>query len=69
MYSYITEELQALTEQRSQALSQQLSGFGVASGRIEAKGLGSSLPVAPNTTVANRAKNRRVHLILVPTVN
>ena len=63
------EELQALTEQRSQALSQQLSGFGVASGRIEAKGLGSSLPVAPNTTVANRAKNRRVHLILVPTVN
>ena len=63
------DELLALTQQRSALLSQQLASFGVADGRMEAKGLGSSLPVAPNTTNANRAKNRRVHLILVPSVN
>jgi outer membrane protein OmpA-like peptidoglycan-associated protein len=62
------EELQSLTDQRSRALSEKLTGFGVASGRVEAKGLGATLPVAPNTTNANRAKNRRVQLILVPAV-
>lgn len=62
------EELQTLTELRSRALSEKLTGFGVASGRVEAKGLGATLPVAPNTTNANRAKNRRVQLILVPAV-
>lgn len=62
------EELQSLTEQRSRALSGKLTGFGVSGERIEAKGLGATLPVAPNTTNANRAKNRRVQLILVPAV-
>jgi outer membrane protein OmpA-like peptidoglycan-associated protein len=36
--------------------------------RIEAKGLGAALPVAPNSTNANRAKNRRVQIILVPSI-
>lgn len=62
------EELQSLTDQRAQALSGRLSGFGVASDRIQAKGMGATLPVAPNTTNVNRAKNRRVQLILVPAV-
>ncbi|MBV9215406.1 MAG: flagellar motor protein MotD, partial [Acidobacteria bacterium] len=38
--------------------------LGVQEGRIVAKGFGASVPVAPNTTVVNRAKNRRVQLIL-----
>lgn len=62
------EELANLTQQRSQAISERLSTFGVAGSRIEAKGFAATIPVAPNTTNANRAKNRRVQLILVPTI-
>jgi outer membrane protein OmpA-like peptidoglycan-associated protein len=62
------DELTALTQQRSQAIGDRLAGFGVAGTRIEAKGFAASIPVAPNTTNANRAKNRRVQLILVPTI-
>ena len=62
------EELTSLTQQRSQAISDRLAGFGVAGSRIEAKGFAATIPVAPNTTNANRAKNRRVQLILVPTI-
>ena len=61
-------ELAGLTQQRSQAIGQRLAGFGIAGSRIEAKGLAAGIPVAPNTTNANRAKNRRVQLILVPTI-
>lgn len=60
------EELQSLTQQRAQALADKLASFGVETGRIEAKGFGASIPVAPNTTNANRAKNRRVEIILAP---
>lgn len=62
------DELNALTQQRSLAISERLSGFGIAGSRMEAKGFAASIPVAPNTTNANRAKNRRVQLILVPTI-
>lgn len=62
------EELMSLTQQRSQAISERLAGFGVAGDRIEAKGFAASIPAAPNTTNANRAKNRRVQVILVPTI-
>lgn len=62
------EELAGLTQQRSQAIGQRLAGFGVADSRIEAKGLAAGIPVAPNTTNLNRAKNRRVQLILVPNI-
>ena len=62
------EELMALTQQRSQAISERLAGFGVAADRVEAKGFAGTIPVAPNTTNANRAKNRRVQIILVPTI-
>lgn len=65
----LADELQAVTQQRSQAISDRLSGLGVAAGRIEAKGMGATLPVAPNTTNANRARNRRVQLILIPSIN
>ncbi len=61
------EELAALTQQRSQAIGDRLTGFGVPAARIEAKGFAASIPVAPNSTNANRAKNRRVQVILVPT--
>lgn len=63
-----SEELAGLTQQRSQAIGERLTGFGVAGSRIEARGLAAGIPVAPNTTNVNRAKNRRVQLILVPNI-
>ena len=62
------EELSALTDQRARSIAERLVGFGVANGRIETKGMGATLPVAPNTTNVNRVKNRRVNLILVPNI-
>ena len=63
-----SEELGSLTEQRARLIADRLSGFGVTNTRIEVKGMGATLPVAPNTTNANRAKNRRVNVILVPNI-
>ena len=63
------EELQTLTQERAQGLMDKLMASGVAQDRFaEAKGYGATLPVAANTTNANRAKNRRVQIILTPNV-
>lgn len=58
------ETIQALTDGRARAVSSRFSTAGVAGDRLSAKGLGASLPIAPNTTVKNRAKNRRVLVVL-----
>jgi outer membrane protein OmpA-like peptidoglycan-associated protein len=60
------EELQTLTQERAQAIADKVVSSGANQDRIEAKGLGATLPVAANTTVANRAKNRRVEIVLTP---
>ncbi len=62
-------ELESLTIQRSRAIAERLSQLGVSETRIEPRGLGASLPVAPNTTNAQKAKNRRVQMILVPSIS
>jgi outer membrane protein OmpA-like peptidoglycan-associated protein len=62
------DELQILTQERAQALMDKLAASGVTQNRIEAKGLGASLPVSPNTTNASRAKNRRVQVLLVQSI-
>ncbi len=62
------DELQTLTQERAQALMDKLAASGVAQNRIEAKGFGASLPISPNTTNVSRAKNRRVQLLLIPTI-
>ncbi|MFN0279557.1 MAG: OmpA family protein [Pyrinomonadaceae bacterium] len=59
------EAIQTLTDKRSYAVADKLTSLGVAEGRIVAKGFGASLPVAPNTTAANRAKNRRLQIVLI----
>lgn len=61
-----TDDLQVLTQERAQAIADKLMSVGVDQNRIEVKGLGASVPVAPNTTAVNRAKNRRIEVILVP---
>lgn len=61
-----TEELQALTDQRAQIVADKIAASGVAQARIEQKGFGANLPIVPNTTLANRAKNRRVVVVISP---
>jgi len=60
------DELQTLTQERAQAIVDKLVSSGTNQDRVEAKGLGATLPIAANTTVANRAKNRRVEIVLTP---
>ncbi len=59
-------QIQTVTDRRSFAVAEKFAAIGVEEGRIVAKGLGASIPVAPNTTNANRAKNRRIQVILMP---
>jgi outer membrane protein OmpA-like peptidoglycan-associated protein len=63
------EDLQNLTQDRAQAIANKLTEMGVPQDRIEIKGYGATLPIAPNTTNVNRGKNRRVDLILIPSMN
>lgn len=63
------DELQSLTNDRAQAIVSRLTSLSVPSERIRASGMGATLPVAANSTAANRAKNRRVQVIFSPIVN
>lgn len=56
--------LQQLTQDRVRALSERLAAAGVDVTRIQATGMGAANPVAPNTTIANKAKNRRTEITL-----
>ena len=51
-----------LSQSRAEAVRAYLASKGVAPDRMVAKGYGPSVPVAPNTTAAGRAQNRRVEL-------
>lgn len=64
----VPDDLNILTNERAQAIADKMISFGVTGNRIESKGFGGSLPLAPNSTNANRAKNRRVDIILIPNV-
>ena len=50
---------QLLSLQRANAIANYLQQMGIASTRIQTKGLGDTMPIAENTTAAGRAKNRR----------
>ena len=54
--------LQQLTQERARILSDRFQTAGVDPTKIQANGMGAANPVAPNTTLANRAKNRRVEI-------
>ncbi|WP_019986966.1 OmpA family protein [Rudanella lutea] len=56
---------QKLSQDRAISVSYYLQGNGIGAGQIKAIGLGSSKPVAPNTTPAGREKNRRVEFKIV----
>lgn len=63
-----TELLNTLTEERAQAIADRLMSAGVSESRLAPKGYGATVPVASNNTRANRAKNRRVQIVLVPNI-
>ena len=56
--------LQSLTQERAQAIADKFTSIGADQNRVEAKGMGASLPIVANSTNANRAKNRRVDIVL-----
>lgn len=56
--------LQQLTEDRAHALADRLVSGGIDSARIQASGMGTSNPVAPNTKTG-RLRNRRTEITLV----
>jgi outer membrane protein OmpA-like peptidoglycan-associated protein len=64
----VPEELQTLTQERATAITDKMVVLGISQNRLEAKGLGATFPLVSNTTNANRAKNRRVQVILVPNI-
>jgi OOP family OmpA-OmpF porin len=57
---------QWLSERRAKRVMDYLVSKGIDSGRLEAKGYGSTRPVAPNATEEGRAQNRRVELKRLP---
>jgi len=52
-----------LSQRRAESVLGYLVLFGIDSSRLQAKGYGESMPVAPNDTAENKAKNRRVELV------
>jgi outer membrane protein OmpA-like peptidoglycan-associated protein len=54
-----------LSQQRAEAVAKGLQTLGIAPGRLTAKGYGPDKPLVPNVSEGNRAKNRRVQLIVL----
>lgn len=57
---------QALSERRANSVADYLSGHGVQSERLAARGFGEMQPIASNETPEGKAQNRRVEIKLVP---
>jgi len=53
-----------LSQSRAQAVVDAIASHGVDSSRMKAKGYGQEKPLVPNTTEPNRAKNRRVQVMI-----
>jgi len=57
---------QRLSERRAEAVKDALTGRGIESWRIHARGFGPSFPVASNATETGRQLNRRVEIVINP---
>jgi outer membrane protein OmpA-like peptidoglycan-associated protein len=53
-----------LSQSRAQAVVDAIAALGIDSSRMTAKGYGQEKPLVPNSTEANRAKNRRVQVMI-----
>lgn len=56
------ESNQTLSQGRADAVARALGELGVDTDRLSPEGVGQSRPVAPNTTEAGRAQNRRIEI-------
>ncbi len=54
-----------LSEARANAVRDYLIQHGIEASRLFARGYGETMPIAPNTTRAGRAKNRRIEFIVI----
>lgn len=54
-----------LSQERAEAVKEALMRLGVAGSRLTAKGYGQEKPLLPNVSDANRARNRRVQLMIL----
>lgn len=57
---------QLLSERRAEAVANYMSSRGVNSARIRWQGFGETAPIADNTTMEGRARNRRVEIKIIP---
>ena len=55
-----------LSQQRAGSVQNFLMGQGILSSRMTSQGMGSSQPVADNSTVDGKAQNRRVEIYILP---
>lgn len=55
-----------LSQDRAQSVATYLAGQGIDSRRFLVRGFGESQPVAPNTSEAGKAQNRRVEIRITP---
>jgi outer membrane protein OmpA-like peptidoglycan-associated protein len=56
----------ALSQRRANSVAAYLVGRGVLSGRLMVVGYGETQPIAPNTSAAGKAQNRRVEIQISP---
>ncbi|MFB3306677.1 OmpA family protein [Pseudomonas sp. AMR01] len=56
---------QQLSLRRAKSVGKVLTGVGMKEENIQLRSLGSSEPVAPNTTAAGRTENRRVSIVVI----
>jgi outer membrane protein OmpA-like peptidoglycan-associated protein len=55
-----------LSKQRADAVAKVLTDMGFDKTRVSTKGYGMENPLYPNNNEANRSKNRRVDIVLIP---
>ena len=56
---------QTLSERRAQSVYQYLINTGISGNRLTTIGYGESMPIVPNNSAANKAKNRRIEFIVL----
>ncbi|UYL09503.1 OmpA family protein [Bdellovibrio sp. SKB1291214] len=62
------ETNQRISEERAKSVQRQLIANGASSDKVDAIGLGDERPISNNGTAAGRAQNRRIDLVIEPTI-